>query len=511
MHNNFQTNFKNYIKNRTIKYIENVSFDKIAENWSGRGIVMPSGGIKYLTNAYLNIRYIREILKSDIPIEIWYLGSNEKIDFLFKLINDLGNITFIDAYNHRESYPFNNLNGWELKIYAIIYSKFEEIIYLDSDCFLFIKPELLFDNKLYTEHKAIFSCDIDVHYQWSGRLIEPDTFIVPKLGIFSDGRWDYSKPNPLWEILDIKEDNLPEFETGFIMVNKKIHSEPLFATLFLNENSHITYKYLYGDKDTFHLAWANSNHQCNMIRSVNRNDTFIEGKLDNEILFQHRVLHSKFYITVSWENHPNRCDFYNKHIFEKYFKELAVNYGNNKFNDLYIDANNFNTLMPGSTHEEALPCINYINNFIKNNNIRSILDVGCGNAAIAEHLLLDNIDYHGIDVSQLAINQAKEKLNTHKFNKIDAVDYHDYENYDLILIKDVFNHLPFKDINTILARSIKAKQFIMIITDIPHEFKDITRAEYRRIDITETHKLDIIDTLTYKSGNVNKKCILIKT
>jgi len=506
-----QQEFKHFIKNRTIKHIENISFDKIIQTWSGRGIVMPSGGIRYLTNAYLNIKYIREILKSDIPIEIWYLGDNEKIDFLFELIGKLNNITFIDAHQYRKSYPFNNLNGWELKIYAIIYSKFQEIIYLDSDCFLFIKPELLFDNKLYIDHKALFSCDIDIHYQWSGRLIEPDTFIVPKLGIFSDGKWDYSKPNPLWEILDITEDNLPEFETGFIMVDKKLHAEPLFATLFLNENSHITYKYLYGDKDTFHLAWANFNNKCNMIRSVNRNDTFIEGKIDNEILFQHRVLHSKFDITVSWDKHPNRCDFYHKDIFEKYFKELSIEYGNNKFNSLYIDPNNLNTLMPGSTYEEALPYINYINNIIENNNIESILDIGCGNGTMAQYLSLNNIDYSGIDISLLAINQAIQKLPKHKFIKTDAVDYIGYENYDLILIKDVFNHLPYKDINTILTKSIKAKKFIVIVTDIPHEFRDIVRAEYRRIDITETHKLDIVDTFIYKSGNVDKKCLLIKT
>lgn len=506
---NLLNQFNIFLTQQTIKMMDNIPFEQIINNWSGYGIVMPAGGIRYLSNAYLNIRYIRNILKSDIPIEIWYLGPNEKIEHLFDAIYNLGNVIFIDAYEHKKKYPFNNLNGWELKSYAIIHSKFKEIIYLDSDCFLFISPDILFNHSIYREHNAVFSCDIDVHHHWSGRLVEPETFIVPKLGIFSNGKWDYSQPNPLWQMLDIEEDNLPEFETGFIMVNKAKYAEPLFTTLFLNENSHIIYKYIYGDKDTFHLAWAKHKSKCNMIRSVNRNDTFIEGRLENQILFQHRVLHAKFNIEIPWMHYPNNCAFYDQAIFRQYFNDIVEIQGNHQFNKIYMDINNIDTAMPGSCEIEARPFIDFVNKIINKYKTINILDVGCGNANLTRFYNLQNSFYHGIDVSELAIQQAMSKLPNLKFTNIDALYYKNYNEHDLIIIKDVFNHLSFQDINTIIMKCTKSNQYILIVTDIPHDNKDINRASYRKIDPKHLFKLNIQDEMIYNSGHVTKQCLLI--
>lgn len=333
MDNNIREELEEFIK----KTKEGL-FKEIESNWSGRGLVFLSGGPVYLTNAYMNIKFIRKNLNCDLPIEIWYFGEKEKNKRIFSAIKKLKNIDFKDVYEHQKKFPMKKstienitpiqspatVEGWRNKIYCIIHSKFKEAIYLDSDCFLFEPPDVLFEMKEFKEKRAIFSCDIDLNYKISGRSVDPETFILPKLGAFyGRGKWDYSKPNPIWKILDIEEDELPEFEAGFVMVDKANHSEPLFTTLFLNENNDFTYKYVYGDKDTFHLAWAKHKSSCHMIKKVKRSNDHISSYIGDKLLFEHRVYNTKFNPFVSWEDFPNKNPFNEKEIFKKYFLEIT--------------------------------------------------------------------------------------------------------------------------------------------------------------------------------------------
>jgi alpha 1,2-mannosyltransferase len=330
-------NINNFLKKRTI--IKNVSFDDLADSWSGQGVVMISGGLFYLSNAYLNIRFIRNFLKSNIPIEVWYLGKKEINKKLFQLIQNLGNVEFINVKDRKDIFPMKksnfkigihkectaNIEGWRNKSYAILHSKFKEIIYLDSDCFLFQKPEDIFTSNEYIESKAMFSSDIDHNFKNTGRKVDPKTFIVIKLGSFSNGFWDYSKTNPIWEIIGVEEDDLPEFDSGFIVLDKSFHRDSIFLSWFLNENSDLTYQHIYGDKDTFHLAWAKTNAKLHMLKDVSRENGHILCRFKNSILFEHRVFNNKFNCKKSWNSFPNSNDFTFKEIFKKYFKELKEN------------------------------------------------------------------------------------------------------------------------------------------------------------------------------------------
>ena len=84
------------------------------------------------------------------------------------------------------------------------------------------------------------------------------------------------------------------------MINKSSHELPLFTTLFLNENSDFTYKYIYGDKDTFHLSWAKHKSNCHMIKEVKIKNGHIIANMNNEILFEHRVYNTKFNPFIPW-------------------------------------------------------------------------------------------------------------------------------------------------------------------------------------------------------------------
>lgn len=71
--------------------------------------------------------------------------------------------------------------------------------------------------------------------------------------------------------------------------------------------------------------------------------------------------------------------------------------------------------------------------------LNNILDVGCGQGYFLQNLLVNDLNYYGIDLSQNQINSCKEKgLNA------DCIDLKDVkENYDcLTAIFDVLNYIP---------------------------------------------------------------------
>ena len=243
----FSKQSNNFVSNRKIPFIGSKDYRELKANWSGTGIVTSGGGLKYGTNAYMNLRYIYDVLKSDLHSELWYVGTEERIDPLFRDLKERypDKIDIIDAEIVEKSYPFKgNLKGYPIKPYCMTHSKFETILFIDSDCFIHIKPEDLLSTKIYQEHEALFCADIDLFHQSSGRLhVKSKNYQVPKLGTWNQHThiWDYSKSNPIWKILGIREDNLPEFESGLMCMNKNLHIDSLLYSLFLNENFSILF------------------------------------------------------------------------------------------------------------------------------------------------------------------------------------------------------------------------------------------------------------------------------
>ena len=63
-----------------------------------------------------------------------------------------------------------------------------------------------------------------------------------KLGTWlpEEQNWDYTKSNPLWDILGIDEQLGTEIESGLIVINKVKHLSSLLIARLLNENRRIT-------------------------------------------------------------------------------------------------------------------------------------------------------------------------------------------------------------------------------------------------------------------------------
>lgn len=228
--------------------------------FEGRGVVIPGGGPKYFPCAWVCIRMLR-YLGCELPIELWHLGAKEISDSLRRLVEPYG-VRCVDAHEVRRQFPARKLDGWELKPYAIIHSRFREVLFLDADNVCAQEPTRLFQSIEYLEKGAVF---------W------PDPYCL-------------GEEDPIWNLTGIKFRREPAFESGQIVVDKERCWKSLGLTMWMNEYSDFWYQFIYGDKDTFHLAW----HKCGqpyampMIPFESLGGVICQFDFEGQWLFQHR-------------------------------------------------------------------------------------------------------------------------------------------------------------------------------------------------------------------------------
>lgn len=101
------------------------------------------------------------------------------------------------------------------------------------------------------------------------------------------------------------------------------------------------------------------------------------------------------------------------------------------------------------------PYIDFLKSFIKNNDIKSITDVGCGDFNIMRRVLVDfpDIVYYGIDVAENLINYNNEKYsdkNKHFYCLDVSNETEKLPKADLFICRQVLQHLSNKDVAAIL-------------------------------------------------------------
>ncbi len=231
--------------------------------FSGRGITICGGGVKYFTGAWVCINMLRK-LGCTLPIQIWYLGEHEMSDEMKQLVAPLG-VECIDGREVRKQHPVRTLNGWELKPYAILHSPFREVLALDADNVPVKNPEFLFDSAPYLETGAVFWPDY-------GRL---------------------APERKIWRLCGVEYRDEPEHETGQILVDKGKCWDALCLAMFYNEHSDFFYRFILGDKDSFHMSFRKLGRPYAMppypIHGI-MGRVMCQHDFDGERLFQHRNL-----------------------------------------------------------------------------------------------------------------------------------------------------------------------------------------------------------------------------
>ncbi len=102
-----------------------------------------------------------------------------------------------------------------------------------------------------------------------------------------------------------------------------------------------------------------------------------------------------------------------------------------------------------------------ISRFISEHQIRSVVDLGCGDFRVAQLFVSDSIDYTGIDIVAplIAHNEARFASNNVRFLCLDITS-DELPKADLCLLREVLQHLSNQEIAVILEQARKYRYVI---------------------------------------------------
>lgn len=170
----------------------------------------------------------------------------------------------------------------------------------------------------------------------------------------------------------------------------------------------------------------------------------------------------------------------------------------------------------GSMLEQAMPYKVFLEDFLNENQIESVVDFGCGDWTFSQHVEWGNANYFGVDLVKSVIrrNQARFDASNISFACGDGASM-DLPEADLLLCKDVLQHLSHEEILAFLQLVPKYKH-VLITNDVDsHTLTSvndkIATGEYHNLDLTKSpYDVKGWEVLTYRSGNVVKKVLYIK-
>lgn len=229
----------NIIQTENNDYSLNIP-DYMDFNFNGRGLVIAAAGnrYRYLTGLYSNLYTIRKYHKSNIPIEIFYVGSSEEFGIGVKnLIIELGNIVIYNLMDRISTTSDEiELRGYQTKPLAVLCSSFEECILIDADALCFIDPNYLFSAEGYSDRGMLLFKD----YVDCMSFISKD--FIETIGIGVDNYCEYT--------------NDFEIDSSCVLINKSKCWDALYTICIINVKSDKYHgsKNVLGDKDVWLIA-----------------------------------------------------------------------------------------------------------------------------------------------------------------------------------------------------------------------------------------------------------------
>lgn len=271
------------------EYIKTI--ESYPDSFEGRGIIMCAGGKTYNANAYANIRLLRHH-GVNLPIQVYYLGTKE-FDPIFQKLCEPYEVEFIDILPIAEKMGHLNCRGYECKVLAVLFCPFKEVLFIDADNFAVKDPTYLFDSEEYKETGSIF---------------------MPDYGSLNQSR-------PIWDMVGVEycQSYAKEVESGAIYLDKSKCWEALNLANWMCANSPYWFSEIWGDKETFHMAWLRTNTEYSMPSKgiASLEGTMQQHDFNGKVLFQHRNM-AKLNLTY---NKPIK-GFMNEELLFEYCNEL---------------------------------------------------------------------------------------------------------------------------------------------------------------------------------------------
>jgi len=162
------------------------------------------------------------------------------------------------------------------------------------------------------------------------------------------------------------------------------------------------------------------------------------------------------------------------------------------FNRIYIrgewakDPEGRGTSGTGSTLDITRDYRSYIEDFIKKHHVKSVVDAGCGDWEFSSATDWNHARYLGVDISTEVIDYVKEKYEKGgvSFMVGDVTD--SLPVADLLLCKDVLQHLPNSLISKFIKNNLKKGKYKWVILTNDHggDNSDIEVGKHHLIDLS---------------------------
>lgn len=171
----------------------------------------------------------------------------------------------------------------------------------------------------------------------------------------------------------------------------------------------------------------------------------------------------------------------------------------------------------GSVPANALPYMKMLQEFIIKYRIQSAVDVGCGDWVLSRMINWGPVDYYGYDAAAEVIKNNTTRYGNDKrhFYACDAI-HADLPKADLLICKDVLQHLPNSYISDFILQLSKYK-YCLITNDIAFEPQydrklnlDIPMGSGRCVDLTlPPFNIKGVPFMRYLSDGHTKEVLLI--
>jgi len=197
------------------------------------GIAMTIGTQSHVDNAYATLSALRNQQKSSMPVTVFYMDGEIAKDVADMFTQAFGNIQFVNM----ASLPSTPLcdeqapAGFAIKALALYHAKeyYQHVMWMDVDSLPLTTPESLFESEAYTTQ---------------GNMFWPDFYN----GWVNEAIYD--------ALTTAKPSEVADTESGQLLIDTCKHADVLQFVHVLNQQSAVTYDYMFGDKDTFRLAFA---------------------------------------------------------------------------------------------------------------------------------------------------------------------------------------------------------------------------------------------------------------